>query len=281
MASLRQITPGFLTRSASRFVQGRDVTDAIPHRRRRSPSSARRSRNSTGPGRIRSGGFHHRLRRARPSSASSAISACAGSSEPTASRRFICRRGRFPTTTSCSTRRRISAIKASVPVASLVPSRRADHRARGSPAADCQHPSAGDIVAGETEPRQVQLRALGAFALIAFLLAALGIHGLLAFHVSTRSTRSACGWRLARAIGASCASSRPCDRVDRLRPRHRSGVSWNAGKWLSALLAGVSPSDIVDVRSAAMLALVMAATGSLLPVARALRVSPLIALRNE
>ena len=44
-----------------------------------------------------------------------------------------------------------------------------------------------DVVALETAPRVVQLRVLGAFAAVAFLLAAIGIHGLLAFTVRARS----------------------------------------------------------------------------------------------
>ena len=44
-----------------------------------------------------------------------------------------------------------------------------------------------DIVAAETASRRVQLSALGAFALIAFLLAAIGIHGLLSFAVTSRT----------------------------------------------------------------------------------------------
>ena len=45
----------------------------------------------------------------------------------------------------------------------------------------------GDVVEAETEPRAVQVRALAAFALVAFLLAAIGIHGLLSFTVSSRA----------------------------------------------------------------------------------------------
>jgi len=44
-----------------------------------------------------------------------------------------------------------------------------------------------DIVTAETASRRVQLSALGAFALIAFLLAAIGIHGLLSFSVNSRT----------------------------------------------------------------------------------------------
>src|SRR5262249_38942429 len=44
-----------------------------------------------------------------------------------------------------------------------------------------------DIVEGETASRVVQVRALGGFALMAFLLAAIGIHGLLSFAVGSRA----------------------------------------------------------------------------------------------
>ena len=44
-----------------------------------------------------------------------------------------------------------------------------------------------EIVTAETASRRVQLTAIGAFALIAFLLAAIGIHGLLSFSVNSRT----------------------------------------------------------------------------------------------
>lgn len=44
-----------------------------------------------------------------------------------------------------------------------------------------------DIVAGNMAPRRVQLRVLGAFAALAILLAAIGIHGLLSFTVTDRA----------------------------------------------------------------------------------------------
>ncbi len=78
-------------------------------------------------------------------------------------------------------------VRSSVPPATLMPAVRAIVRK-----ADPQLPITNmrtleDVVALETAPRVIQLRVLGAFAMAAFLLAAIGIHGLLAFTVSARS----------------------------------------------------------------------------------------------
>ena len=55
-----------------------------------------------------------------------------------------------------------------------------------------------DIVESETAARRVQVRVLVGFAAISFLLAGIGIHGLLAFAVSSRRSRD---WT---ADGARC-----------------------------------------------------------------------------
>ena len=78
-------------------------------------------------------------------------------------------------------------VRASVPPAALLPELR-----RIIAAADPALPITGvrmlgDVVEAETEPRAVQVRALAAFALTAFLLAAIGIHGLLSFTVTSRA----------------------------------------------------------------------------------------------
>ncbi|MCU1234483.1 MAG: hypothetical protein JWP63_2450, partial [Candidatus Solibacter sp.] len=77
-------------------------------------------------------------------------------------------------------------VRLSTPPAAVLPALR-----RIIAAADPEQPISDvrmltDVVDGETAPRVVQLRVLGAFAAIAFLLAAIGIHGLLSFTVSTR-----------------------------------------------------------------------------------------------
>jgi ABC-type antimicrobial peptide transport system permease subunit len=54
-----------------------------------------------------------------------------------------------------------------------------------------------------------------------------------------------------------------------------------AGRWLQALLAGVSPTDVASFGGAVVLAFAMTALGSLLPALKAIRVDPLEVMRAE
>jgi predicted permease len=139
-----------------------------------------------------------------------------------------------------------------------------------------------DMVDLETASRAVQVRVLGAFAAIAFLLAAVGIHGLLSFAVSQRlpeiGVRIALGAQrsdilsmvLWRGIGLSAAGVVP-------------GVllAYAAGRSMEALLAGVHPADAVTMASAVGLSVLMTLIGTLAPTLRALRVDPIAAWRAE
>jgi putative ABC transport system permease protein len=173
------------------------------------------------------------------------------------------------------------AIKLAVPAAQIVPSIRAIIRR-----ADPTEPVANvrllsDIVARETAPREAQLRVLGAFAFVAAILAAIGIHGLLAFGVSQRirefGVRMAVGaqpGQVARLVlwqGARLAFAGIVPGVV---------LAYAAGRSLQALLAGVSPGDPGTFVLVVGLVLVMTIAGTLLPVRRALRVDPVRELRG-
>lgn len=139
-----------------------------------------------------------------------------------------------------------------------------------------------EVVAGDTAPRLVQVRVLGAFAAIAFLLAAIGIHGLLSFAVSNR--RQEIGVRIALGAQSGDILKMVLGQVVALAA---AGVvlgvtlAYAAGRTLEALLAGVKPSDAATFLAAVALALLMTILGSILPAIRAVRVDPTTVIRAE
>lgn len=173
-------------------------------------------------------------------------------------------------------------IRADVPAPTLLPAVR---RIVGS--ADPDQPISNvmrmeEIVAGQTAVRRAQLRVLAALAVIAAVLAAVGIHGLLAYTVTQR--RQEIGVRLA--VGA--------------RPRViarlilREGLilaalgivpgliaAYGAGRWMDSLLFGVEPSDPATILGATALCVAMTVAGSFLPARRAAQVSPMSVMRAE
>jgi putative ABC transport system permease protein len=173
-------------------------------------------------------------------------------------------------------------IRSSLPVATLIPAvRRIVQRVDPQQPISNVQPMAA-IVAEVTAARSVQVRVLVAFAIVAFLLAAVGIHGLLSFTVSSRQHE----------IGIRMALGAQRSQIVRLIMSRgivltAAGVipglviAYAAGRWMRSLLAGVPPADAVTFGTAGALCAVMALVGSLLPTLRAARVDPATALRAE
>ena len=139
-----------------------------------------------------------------------------------------------------------------------------------------------DIVEGETAPRRTQVRVLSAFAATALFLAAIGLHGLLSFTVSSRALEI--GVRVA--LGARSADILSMVLRDALRMAALGVVlglalAYVTGRALSALLAGVGPGDAITFLAAVSLSAVMTLAGSLLPAVRAVRVDPMAVMRTE
>ena len=139
-----------------------------------------------------------------------------------------------------------------------------------------------EIVSDVTAARSVQVRVLIAFAAIAFILAAVGIHGLLTYSVSSRQHEI--GVRIA--LGAQ--------RGDIVRMIMKQGailaaagvipglvLAYLAARSMQSLLAGVEPSDVLTFGAAGVLIIVMTMVGTLLPTMRAVRVDPSTAFRSE
>ena len=139
-----------------------------------------------------------------------------------------------------------------------------------------------DIVAGETASRRAQLRVLGAFAIIAFLLAAVGIHGLLSFAVSTRTqevgVRIALGATRSDILGMFLCQGLVLGIAGVMLA---APLAYIAARGMTSLLFGVQPGDSLIYAAAALLALVMTLAGSLRPALRAAGVDPAITIRSE
>jgi predicted permease len=139
-----------------------------------------------------------------------------------------------------------------------------------------------DIIAAETAPRRAQLAVLGGFAGVAVLLAGVGLHGLLAFVVSSRTreigVRLALGARpgsiLALVLGRGTG-------LAALGVAFGVAAAFAVGQTLQALLAGVSPADPASFAVASAVAFATALAGSAWPAMRAAHVDPAVATRAE
>lgn len=139
-----------------------------------------------------------------------------------------------------------------------------------------------DIVETQTASRRVQSRAIGAFAVVAAVLAAVGIHGLLALSVSQRS----------RELGVRIAlGAQPRD-ILRMVVRQSLrlaltgiipgiAIAYALARAMQGLLAGVGPGDPATFLAIVALSLLTTAAGTLVPTLRAVRVDPLEAMRAE
>jgi putative ABC transport system permease protein len=139
-----------------------------------------------------------------------------------------------------------------------------------------------EVIAKSVAPRRFRMLLLGLFALLALLLAVIGIYGVIAYS-STQRTHEF-GVRIA--LGA--------DRQDILKLVVRQGfklallgVGIGVGgallltRVLSSLLYEVSAHDPLTFAGVAALLMLVALAASYIPARRAMKVDPIVALRYE
>ncbi len=142
--------------------------------------------------------------------------------------------------------------------------------------------SMDDVVARSNAERRFSMQIVGLFAIVALLLAAIGIYGVMAYSVSRRTHEI--GIRMA--LGAQ--------RRDVLRMTLSEGarlivfglasglaVALLLTRFLRTLLFGVNPSDPATFLAVSAMLAAAALLACYVPALRATRVDPLVALRDE
>jgi putative ABC transport system permease protein len=139
-----------------------------------------------------------------------------------------------------------------------------------------------DSLAKSTNSRRFSVALLGAFAVLALLLAAVGIYGVISYSVTRRTHEI--GVRMAMGAGGGRIEGMVVGRALMLGG---AGVALGiAGglaltRLLRSMLYGVSATDPIVFAGASLFLLAVAALAGYVPARRAARTDPCVALRNE
>jgi putative ABC transport system permease protein len=139
-----------------------------------------------------------------------------------------------------------------------------------------------EIVALDVADRRQQMTLLTAFAALALLLASLGLYGLLAYTVTQRSREI--GLRMALGASASGVVSMVVLRGVALSAAGLVlglSAAWLLAGAMSKILYGVAPTDPGTYVAVALLLCAIAAAASWIPARRAVRIDPIVVLREE
>ncbi|PYX83066.1 MAG: ABC transporter permease [Acidobacteria bacterium] len=139
-----------------------------------------------------------------------------------------------------------------------------------------------DLVTNSLSQQRFNLSLLGAFAMLALILAAIGIYSVLSYSVRRRVQEI--GIRLA--LGASLSDVLHMIVLEGMRPT-LLGMSIGVvgalalARVMSSLVYGVKPTDPLTFLSVAAVLAIVALFASLIPAYRAAKVDPMVALRYE
>jgi putative ABC transport system permease protein len=139
-----------------------------------------------------------------------------------------------------------------------------------------------EIVTLDVEDRHQQMTLLTAFAALALLLASLGLYGLLAYTVSQRSREI--GLRMALGASASRVVAMVVLRGVALSVAGLAlglSAAWLLAGVMSKILYGVAATDPGTYGMVALLLCAIAAAAGWIPARRAVRIDPIVVLREE
>ena len=173
-------------------------------------------------------------------------------------------------------------VKTTLPLEQVTPSLRREIAAFDKQLPLSNEQTLAAVISRSIGQERFTLLVLGNFAILAVVLAAVGVYGVIAYFVAQRIQEI--GIRIA--LGAQ--------RGDVVRLVTRTvlvgagvgivlglGIAVAASRLMSNLLYDVNPIDLPTYASGALALLVVAAVAALVPTARATRVSPAIAMRAE
>lgn len=138
-----------------------------------------------------------------------------------------------------------------------------------------------DVVGDSMRSSRFSAFVIGAFAVAALMLSALGVFGVFAFGVASR----------VREVGIRMALGATRQHIARMFLRQAAGpilvgvvagtaTAFALGRFVDSLLFGVAPTDVVSYMTAASALVGVALLASYLPVRRVLRANPAHALRG-
>jgi predicted permease len=139
-----------------------------------------------------------------------------------------------------------------------------------------------ELVTNSLSQQRFNLMLLGAFAVLALLLAAIGIYSVLSYSVRRRVQEI--GIRLA--LGARISDVLRMIVIEGMRPT-LLGVTIGIvgalalGQVMSSLVYGIKPTDPLTFLAVAMVLAMVALSATLVPAYRAAKVDPMVALRYE
>ena len=139
-----------------------------------------------------------------------------------------------------------------------------------------------DVVASSLDARRFQVNVVAVFAVLAVVLAGIGIYGLMAYSVAQR--RAELGVRLALGANPNGLLLVVIGRAVRLGVGGLAlavPIGWLAGIAVRSFLYGVTPLDPRVFALTAVVTFLVAVAGAAIPALRASRLEPMAAIRHE
>ena len=139
-----------------------------------------------------------------------------------------------------------------------------------------------EVIAGLVAPQRFQMLLLGLFAMLALVLAAVGIYGVVSYSCSLRvhefGVRMALGAERRDLLGLVI---RQGARLALIGVCVGLGGALALTRFLSSMLYGIKPTDPLTLLAVSLLLAVVALLASYIPARRATNVDPMVALRYE